>query len=56
MVELPDLTHHGWHSDLTTKWIEQAFPNEVEEILLQSDDDISVEDEEESDDDSSTED
>ena len=34
MVELPDLTDHGWHSDLTTKWIEQAFPTEVEEILL----------------------
>ena len=56
MVELPDLTDHGWHSDLTTKWIEQAFPNEVEEILLQVDDDVSFEEEEESDDDSSTED
>ena len=56
MVEMPDLTEHGWHSDLTTKWIEQAFPNEVEEILLQCDDEMSFEEEEESDDDSSIED
>ena len=56
MIELPNLTEHEWHSDLTAKWIETAFPTEVEDILLQVDDDISFEEEEESDADSSTDD
>ena len=39
-----------------TEWIEQAFPIQVKQILLQADDKISIKEEEENDDDSSTED
>ena len=32
-IQMPDLTQHGWKIDNRIKWIEKAFPDELEELL-----------------------
>ena len=34
MVDYPDITLHGWNEDGSVKWVDEVFPNDVEEILL----------------------
>eukprot|EP00794_Sanderia_malayensis_P014842 gene14842-biopygen11931 len=55
IIELPDLAQHGWDAMNEIKWIDRAFPDEIEELLLGDEFEISYEDdeksEEESDDD-----
>ena len=55
-IELPDLTQHGWNISLEIKWVEKAFPHEIEELLVQTDNKLVIEDEEESDEDSEVDD
>ena len=33
-IQMPDLTQHGWKIDNRIKWIEKAFPDELEKLLL----------------------
>ena len=33
-IQVPDLTQHGWKIDNRIKWIEKAFPDELEKLLL----------------------
>ena len=34
MVDIPDLSEHGWLNDGRIQWIDDAFPDSLEEILL----------------------
>ena len=33
-VNCPDITQHGWNEDGRIKWIENVFPEDIEEVLL----------------------
>ncbi len=51
-IDLPDLSGYGWESSLDIKWIVDAFPGDVEQMLVQSEADVNYdnEDDDESDD------
>ena len=52
LIELPDFSQHGWGTMLEIKLIKQAFPDEIEELLVQTDTELAPDDDEESDEDS----
>ena len=33
-IEMPDIKQHGWDVNRNINWVEEAFPTDVEEILL----------------------
>ena len=33
-IQMPDLIQHGWTIDNRIKWIEKAFPDELEKLFL----------------------
>ena len=38
MMMLEDPARHGWLPDLSTDWIQEAYPNDVAELLISTDD------------------
>ena len=47
-IQMPDLSQHCWTIDNQIKWIEKAFPDEVEELLLNEEEEEVYEEDEES--------
>ena len=39
-VELPNITECGWQSNDDIQWLNEPFPIEIEELLVDGDDDI----------------
>jgi len=39
ILELPNITDHGWNIDGTIEWITQSFPDSIEELLIQHEND-----------------
>ena len=35
-VEIPDIRMHGWDDDKKIKWLEKEFPDEIEDLLIDS--------------------
>ena len=56
LIELPELSQHGWDNTLEIQWIEKAFPDEIEELLVQTDNELVIDDDEGSDEDSEVDD
>eukprot|EP00794_Sanderia_malayensis_P010438 gene10438-biopygen7613 len=52
IIDLPDLSQHGWNIASEIKWVENPFLNEIEELLVQTNNEFVFEDGEESDEDS----
>eukprot|EP00794_Sanderia_malayensis_P001749 gene1749-biopygen1596 len=50
-VQLPDFTNFGWKTNLEIDWQRQAFPDELNQLLFEVEDDAPFGDDEESDDD-----
>jgi len=56
-IEIPSITNHGWVADGSIDWIENPFPDDITELLLnedESDDEVNhvesdIESEDESD-------
>ena len=34
---IPDVTEHGWNDDGTIEWIQEAFPENITEFLMDED-------------------
>ena len=47
-IQLPNLSQHGWTIDNGIKWIDKAFPDELEDLLLTEEAETVYEDDEES--------
>ena len=47
-IEIPDPKDHGWTANEEIRWISNAFPNEIEMILLDdvTEDEVYLKDEE----------
>ena len=37
IINTPDVTEHGWNADGTTKLIQEAFPENITEFLMDED-------------------
>ena len=36
-INIPDVTEHGWNDDGTIEWIQEAFPENITEFLMDED-------------------
>ena len=41
MMDVDDPRNHGWNQDLEIDWISEAYPEDLAELLVTTDDDIS---------------
>ena len=35
-VEIPDISMHGWDVNMKIKWLEKEFPDDIEDLLIDS--------------------
>ena len=35
-VEIPDIRMHGWDVNMKIKWLEKEFPDDIEDLLIDS--------------------
>ncbi|KAG1650541.1 hypothetical protein GQR58_027914 [Nymphon striatum] len=54
-IQMPDLSQHGWTINNSIRWIEKAFPDELEDLLLTEETETVYEDDEESEEDNDSE-
>ena len=38
-VECPEIAHHGWNTDGSIRWVEETFPDDIVELILDEDSD-----------------
>ncbi|KAG1712216.1 hypothetical protein GQR58_002396 [Nymphon striatum] len=54
-IQMPDLSQHGWTINNSIRWIEKAFPDELEDLLLTEETETVYADDEESEEDNDSE-
>ena len=52
LIEFPPIEENGWIADGSIQWVNDRFPDDVEDLLVQSDDDDCGDDSERESDDS----
>ena len=51
MMNIQDPQFHGWNEDLSTDWISVPYPEDISELLLANDEEMTASESESSDDD-----